>query len=337
MKNFLLRFFLGVLSLFFVEHEVFPLPQQALLRVQNKNLESIKKTRCVKIALEGMAGAGKTTSLLQLIPELEGTCVVLSELLPEPRADWSLLSIKDQSKIYHDLWVSRMKIIQKLSSHTKCFFLDRTYFTNLAFSYATDRFLEGKKHRANAHNKDRYINEPVYEKSYPEHKKLFLKDLQKEDFDLLIVLDVDTKIGLTRRHKAKDKMPWLSSEEIWLGYLRDFYYQELPKFYKGKILYIDTEKLSQDEVVQKIRDKLQDILEIKPKDVKRIKRKNLRAEEKILAYGLENDLGVSRSSLVYVFGYPTIYFRKYSVQLVDDKIIIFNNYQLNSIVQSFLK
>lgn len=289
--------------------------------------------KCVRIALEGMAGAGKTTALLQFVSELEGVCLVLPELLPEPRADWALLPIEEQGRIYHGLWVSRMKTLNKLSSQVPCFFLDRTYFTNLAFTYATDRFLGRKQHLKEAQDKVRYQKEPCYENEYMKHKELFLKDLKNEHFDLLIILDIDPKIGLSRRHKAKDKMPWLSSEECWLRYLREFYHQELSKLYKGEIFYIDTTHLSQQEVMEKIRTKLEPLIKRDPKDTKERKESDRDVEKKLLAFGLENDLGGARSSLVYVFGYPTIYFRKYAVQLVDGKIRFLNTYQLNSYIK----
>jgi thymidylate kinase len=298
--------------------------------------KSSKESRCIKIALEGMPGAGKTTTLLRLVSELEGTCVVLSELLPEPNADWSILSIKDQATIYHKLWVSRMKIVQQLSPHTNCFFFDRTYFTSLAFSYATDNFFKNKQYLSQAQNKERYTHEPSYEGFYEEQKKLTAKDLEKENFDLIIFLDVLPNTGLDRRNHINDNIPWLSSEKMWLSLFRDFYHKEFPKFHKGKILYIDTEKLSLDETAQKIKDHLKNELNIisHPKKITS-QEADLKIEKQLLDYGKNLNLGPYRSQMVYVYGYPTIYYRKHSIQLVDNQLKCLNNYQLNLIAKHF--
>lgn len=298
----------------------------------NYSYQNQEKTRCVKIALEGMPGAGKTSSLLHLVSELEGTCVVLSELLPEPTTDWSILTIKNQGKIYHDLWVSRMEIIQKLSPYTNCFLFDRTYFTNLAFAYATDNFLKNKKYVKEAKNKKRYINESPYEGTFNELKQLTLRDLKNEHFDLIIFLDVSPITGLGRRNKINDLIPWLSSEKVWLDFLREFYHKELPKFYKGKIVYIDTENYSLDETIQKIKFYLKNEIAIKP-CISKAKNKgvNQNSEEYIVSFAKNYNLGPFRSEIVYVYGYPTIYYRKHSIQLVNGQLRWFNNYQLKLI------
>jgi thymidylate kinase len=297
-----------------------------------------KKTRCVKIALEGMPGAGKTSSLLHLVSELEGTCVVLSELLPEPTADWSILTIINQGRIYHDLWVSRMEVVRKLSPYTNCFLFDRTYFTNLAFAYATDNFLKNKKYIKEAKNKKRYVNEPSYEGIFNELKQLTLRDLKNEKFDLIIFLDISPTTGLARRNKINDSIPWLSSEKVWLGFLREFYHKELPKFYKGKIIYINTEKYSLDETLQKIKTYLKDEIDIKScLCTAKNKEVDQNSEEYIVNFGKNYNLGPYRSEVVHVYGYPTIYYRKHSIQLVNGQLRWFNNHQLNLISKDLEK
>ena len=63
------------------------------------------------IAVEGMPGAGKTSVLFDIAEELEGTCVLLSEMNLEPNSSWKKLSSKEQSHIFHNLWVDEVLIM----------------------------------------------------------------------------------------------------------------------------------------------------------------------------------------------------------------------------------
>lgn len=302
--------------------------------LQPKNYSSQKQSKCIKIALEGMPGAGKTSTLFRLISDLNNVCVVLSELNPTPSIlSWKKLSTKDQGQKFHHWWASRMKIMQRLSPHVKCFLLDRTYFTNLAYAYAFDKFLDKRRYGAEVQDKKRYIKEASDGKRYKEHKALFEKDFKNEYFDLLIILDVSPKNGLIRRNKINDKIPWPWFEEIFLSFLREFYHLELPKFFNGEILYIDTDQLSLNETIQRINDKLKSILKVQI-NKKQINKYDLNAEKIINKFAEDNNLGIFKSAMVNVFEYPTIYFRKHSVQLVDGKPIFFNNNRLEFIADN---
>jgi len=300
--------------------------QFILIFDQARALDTVKqKSLCgFKVAIEGMPGAGKTSAILKLASDLEGKCIVLSELQPLPQADWSILPAKQQSRIYHELWVSRMEVITKLSPHTPCFIFDRTHLTNLAFAYATDKFLHGKKYAEKVENKQKYLEEPSYEKGYMEHKKQYIRDLNCKDFDLMIVLDVSVDTGLARRNRINDDIPWMGSEKIWLSFLREFYYEVLPEFYKGKILYIETGNLSEKQVLQKIRLKLEEFLSYeRTQTTFKEKDSNL-----LMAFAHSYNLGTRKSSIVSAYGYPTLYFRKHSIQVVDGKVQWLNNYRL---------
>ena len=55
-----------------------------------------------KIAIEGMPGAGKSISLIDLISEFSDRCVLFSETNPEPNSKWQDFSASDQGDIFLD-------------------------------------------------------------------------------------------------------------------------------------------------------------------------------------------------------------------------------------------
>lgn len=306
----------------------------ACTSVYSNSLKCHKKSKCLTIALEGMPGAGKTSTIFRLIPGLEGICIILPELNAEPGSELNSLSISKQGEKFHQWWDSRMKILKELSPYTNCFLLDRTYFTNLAYSYAFDKFLDQKKYASSVENKERYDKESSETSKYEFQKKLFKQDLEDKPLDLIIILDVSPEEGLRRRHSVHDHIPWPWSERIFLSFLQEFYYKELPKYTQAKIVYIKTDNKPFFKIEKEIKSLLENYLNKKIPE-KSLKSTNLKDENKILGFSEEHKLGKLRSPLVSVFGYPTIYFKKQSVQLVNGTPKFLNNTQLSFIAHKF--
>lgn len=83
-----------------------------------------------KIAIEGMPGAGKSISLIDLF----------SETNPEPNSKWQDFSASDQGDIFHSIWTTRMQLAGTLSEVMPCLLFDRSYYSNLAYKYASDKY-----------------------------------------------------------------------------------------------------------------------------------------------------------------------------------------------------
>lgn len=260
------------------------------------------------IAFEGMTGAGKTSLLLGIAHELAGKCIILPEMRPEPDSSWRHASVKEQGKIFHRLWVERIHSIKKFQLSDISFLLDRSYISNLAFSYALDSFI----------GTDYYSNTKA--------------DVERDldiigDFSSIIVLNANPKCGLKRRKRAGDIIDWPWSEENFLHAFCEFYQKELPKF-NIQVTNINTDKLSQEEVKKKATDHIYSIL---GQNLRFEKQKAIDPEsvEKILKFAKKHFLGEIHSHPLMVFDYPTVYFRKFGIQL-DNKNNpqFFNNEQL---------
>ena len=85
------------------------------------------------IALEGMPGAGKTTSLLSSVKFLNNTSILLPETNPEPDVHY-----EDLTDYFANIELERMNILSSENALQYNFILDRCYISNLAYIYATE-------------------------------------------------------------------------------------------------------------------------------------------------------------------------------------------------------
>lgn len=266
------------------------------------------------IVVEGMPGAGKTSALAALAEELEGTCVLLSEMNLEPNAPERNLLPKEKGAVFHKLWVERMEILKTFKDPDLCFLLDRSPISNLAFIYALDS-IEG------THN-------------YPLHKKTFEESFSQAPFELILVFDITPEIGLERRMLRGDKIPWPWSDLNFLKALRQFYQEELSKYAQGKIKVIDAGKdhtIVQKEVTSIILSFLN-------------KNKNpsfpylvphTQQIETLHTFAETHKLGKASTRIINVLGIPTLYFLKHSLQLERGQPVFFNNQQLYKIALTY--
>ncbi len=263
-----------------------------------------------KIAIEGMPGAGKSTSLIDLISEFSDRCILFSETNPEPNSEWQDFSASDQGDIFHKMWTVRMYLADVLRDKIPCLLFDRSYYSNLAYKYASDRYCGTN--------------------FYNEYIEIFNRDLRDKQFSLIILLDVNPEMGLLRRRQLGDIITFPWTEIDFLKEFRKFYTKELIKFATCPIVTINTDDLSPSEVRSRIREEIQKIIGIPlehhtvefTEDIK----------NQLLEFAQEKMLGKYHSELINVFGYPTIYFRQHSVQLYDGKPTFLNNQRWKEII-----
>lgn len=266
----------------------------------------------ILIGVEGMPGAGKTSLLTSLIDQTNCAYLLLPELNPTPQEAQELTGKLEEHiwEFYHHLWVERLSITQN-SSLDELILFDRTYFTNLAFTFA-----QGQS-----------------QTDYLLRKTLVKKEFSSFSFDLMIILDVSPKEGLRRRLENRDSPPYPWSELSFLEKLRRFYYEELPNIYAGPILYISTECMSKDEVRQTIQHHL--IKSFKDRVVHRPQSTITDLDRRIiLNYARKKQLGQAYTQGTNVLGYPTIYFRQHAIQLHSNQLFFLNNSRLRQIIQS---
>lgn len=265
-----------------------------------------------KIAIEGMPGAGKSTSLLELIEEFQDSSILLSEINPEPHAPWQDYSVIDQGDIFHQLWVTRMYLVDELEQMKQCVFFDRSYYTNLAYKFASDK-----------HSKTNL---------YVEYLDIFKRDLRDKQYSLIIILDVDPEIGLSRRFSVGDNVPFPWSDVGFLTEFRNFYANQLVNFADCPIVTLCTDNLSPEDVKAKIKAEIEKVIGPALKNPTPFSDE---VKHQILAYAEEKKLGPSCSQVVSVLGFPTIYFRKHSIQIYKGKPVFFNNQRLKDIIDEY--
>lgn len=267
-----------------------------------------------KIAIEGMPGAGKSTSLLDLIAEFRDRCILFSETNPEPDAEWKNFSASDQGDIFHQIWTTHMHLANALSGKVSCLLFDRSYYSNLAYKYASDRYCGTN--------------------FYDEYVKIFNRDLKDQQFSLIILLDASPEIGLLRRHKVGDMIPFPWSEIGFLVELRRFYTEELIQFATCPIVVIDTNDLSSSEVKSRIREEIEKVIGV------HVQHHSAEFSEEVknqlIEFSQEKMLGNYHSELINVFGYPTMYFRKYSIQLHEGRPVFLNTLRWKEILHEII-
>ena len=265
-----------------------------------------------KIAIEGMPGAGKSTSLLELINEFQDRCILLSETNPEPDAVWQDYSVSDQGDIFHQIWLTRMHLVDALEPITPCVLFDRSYYSNLAYKFASDKYCKTTL--------------------YTDYVRIFNRDLRNKQYSLIIILDVSPEVGLARRHLLKDNIAYPWTEVGFLNEFRNFYINELIKFADCPILTICTDHLSTEEVKAKIRVEIEKTIGPRLNNKEYFSKTD---ENQIIAFGQEMNLGPQHSQIINVLGFPTIYFRQHSVQIYKDRTLFFNNKHLKDIIDEY--
>lgn len=267
----------------------------------------------IKIVLEGMPGAGKTSYLTKIIRLFDYNTILLPEL--NPVGKYIINNSNNSWQLYHKLWQKRIKIINDKARHLNILY-DRSYFTTLAFTYA--------------------MNDKT---GYLEQKDAINRDFFYKDFDIIIVLDVLPEIGLQRRIKNCDVpiYPWNNLE--FLARLREFYHEQLPNLYFGKLIFLDTSFLSLEETYLSLINTINlyfhnlifnnSIPDETDKDTSKI---NL----SLINYAKNKNLGSPYTSIINVLGYPTVYFRQYAVQF-DNNIALFLDNERLSYILSFTK
>ncbi len=264
------------------------------------------------IGFEGMPGAGKTSTLFELI-KLYPNCILLSETNPEPGMDWDMYSHKQKSHYFHTVWTERMAVITKVDIAQRIFLLDRTFYSNLAFKYAFDS-LTGST-------------------DYKEYLEYYHKDLSKYAMNLVFVLDAEPSIGLNRRKKIDNTTPFPWNEPKFLQAFRDFYLHELKKIANAKLIYINTDKLSSVELQEKIQNVLKQSFNLVAEDhLQRLD--DLDNLQTAVNFACELNIEGPSSSVINVLGMPTIYFQRHSIQVIDTKPVLFNNQQLKYLLNS---
>lgn len=263
-----------------------------------------------KIAIEGMPGAGKSISLIDLIYEFSDRCILFSETNPEPNSKWQDFSASDQGDIFHSIWTTRMQLADTLSEVMPCLLFDRSYYSNLAYKYASDKYCGTN--------------------FYNEYIKIFNKNFRDKQFSLIILLDVSPEIGLLRRYRLGDTIAFPWTEVGFLEEFQKFYDKELIKFTTCPIVTINTDNLSPSEVKSRVRKEIQKLIGI-PLEHPSVDFSE-KIKEQLLEFAKKNMLGNCHSELINVFGYPTIYFRQHGIQLNNGKPIFLNNQRWKEII-----
>ncbi len=247
-----------------------------------------------------MPGAGKTSTLTRILEEQHYNYCLLPELSPNPlllRSHFNNIS-RDYWSWYHVAWKDRIKILSQYKLQWQqriCMLFDRSYYTNLAFTYATGNLAEYQAQLAQIQN-----------------------DFKQNDFDAIIILDASPTIGIQRRINNKDVPPYPWSNINFLEKLREFYHVQLPKIYSGTLYYISTDNLTIAECQQQLHLHLPG----KITEHANIPTPNTIANL-IYKQAMKYNLGRPYTKIVNVLGSPTVYFRQHALQLNHKEQVVF--------------
>ena len=265
----------------------------------------------LKIAFEGMPGAGKTSSVVKLIDLFGSSALLLPEVnflsLPE--------NSKDHWNPYLTEWIKRVQAVN--SVELGGFFsilMDRSYYSDLAFTYAANS------------------------EQYNLIKSQYLKKLPDQFFDIIVVLDVAPEKGLARRIANRDFPPYPWSSVKFLKKFRDFYKRELSQLYMGKIVEINTDSVTSEVLLSEIVRVIDPYIPIALHE-KKIKLCREEEEKLILDFADQiGGLGKPYSKAFYMMGLPTVFFRQFALQLDEDKKpVILDSSQLNKILMTHVR
>lgn len=190
------------------------------------------------IAIEGMPGAGKTTFIEKYVNSEDMV------FIPQLQVEEDILE-KDDLETSKQFLFAEGKKTEQLGNLCKQYsqvFMDRTFFTTLAYCYA----------RSKINNVQEEYNSllRVYERikhtiTFPTH---------------VIYLDVSVDESIRRRiHYAEDNKYKNWFDPSFLDYIKEFYATELKKFFPEIFLYVDTTSLEIEEVNSKIKNALCEI------------------------------------------------------------------------------
>lgn len=261
----------------------------------------------IKIAVEGMPGSGKTSSLLKLVQGLGDEYVMLPEINFNVSSVYHNSSLKDQWRSYHHLWHNRLNIINRYYNNKYVFLMDRSYFSNLAFTFAMDRILGTDE----------------YSKQYEAIKLNFEKE-----FDLLILLDILPQQGIRRKITDNDVLKWPYYSSDFLNYMYKFYKEELTSFNISNLIKIEINALSQLDILEIIKSKIFENAPLAKRKINSNKIVNKKQMSILLSFGKKHDLGSPYADPFFVLGYVTLYFRCYCIQLDNDIPKFFDNSRL---------
>ena len=207
------------------------LPQNfSFSKVSNGKIKSyiLKKI----IAIEGMPGAGKTTFVNNL--QVKKVKTITELLVKIPKNTKSNFQIQ---KLYILAEKDRYKKTSKFFKKNEKIILDRSFISTLAYSYADC------KTRKNMTNYKKILN--------------LLKSIKHEILlpTKIIVLDCSIEKSIKRRNKFKDVVKYKNwFDKRFLLNFRDFYYNELSKIVKIKLVFIDTSNRTISEVNKMIKE-----------------------------------------------------------------------------------
>ncbi len=257
------------------------------------------------ISFEGMPGAGKTSSFAYLATHLSKNWICLPEMNPTPT---QIYCRRKSDLVYNYLWDKRLST---LTSYNKTFSIlyDRSFFTNLAYFYST--------------------NITIYNYT----KDFFLKNKYLDYFDKIFVFITSPEKGLSRRFSNADNpsFPW--NNKHFLLKMQHFYVNELPTITKSPIIYINTEKLDINSLLQYINS-----LFIKEGCI--LKKKILTSDvlSKIFhRASLKYNLGEPYTDIINANNIPIIYYRQHALlkmNLNNKKVSFFDNTSLKKILVS---
>ncbi|VVB75802.1 Thymidylate kinase [uncultured archaeon] len=260
------------------------------------------------IVFEGLPGTGKSTILFQLAKSYFGKYNILPEMHTDPGESLKGMSNSAQSRLFHKKWVQRMRIIQKYCPSTENLLLDRSFYCNLAFSYAFDKCNNSK--------------------TYSKVKRDYERDLARYPFELVLIFDTSPKSSIARRKKSSKRMefPWTSKR--FLKHVRDFYLHELPKICSGPYKIIRTENRSMREIYLTVKRI------IAPGTRGKNNVSSFPNERKILLdYAKNNSFGDQHSEITLLFKIPTMYFGRNCIQLDKMRVHQLTNRRLKQILR----
>lgn len=262
----------------------------------------------IKIAVEGMPGAGKTSSLLRLVQDLGDQYIMLPEINFSVSSVYHSSNLKDQWRSYHHLWYSRLNIINKYYNNKYVFLMDRSYFSNLAFTFAMDRILGTDE----------------YSKQY----EAITINFSEKEFDLLILLDTLPEQGIRRKIRNNDILKWPYYSSDFLNYMHKFYKEELKCFNIPNLIKIEISALSQLDLLKIIKSKILQNAPLAKRKINSNKIVNKKQMSILLSFGKKHHLGSPYADPFFVLGYITFYFRCYCIQLDNNIPKFFDNNRL---------
>ena len=186
------------------------------------------------IAFEGTPGAGKTSVIGRMIKE---KVLESSTFVSELKIDAGGKDDVTATKLYLEAEVRKSEMVKKLSHDYAYVFLDRSFLTTLAYSYA----LAKSKNNPQTHKE---ILE-YFEKLDKEHR--FVRP------DCLIYLTIPMNTSLLRRARfshLKEFGNWFDTE--FLKYFLEFYKHNLNEFGMPSPSFIDTANSNEDIVIRRI-------------------------------------------------------------------------------------